>query len=100
MYGLITKLTVVSGKRDEMIAILKEGAVDMPGCLGYVIARDSADENGIWITEVWESITKHHVSLELPAVRNSMSRGKALIDAFNRIAATEPVWSAGEITRR
>lgn len=100
MYGLITRLTAASGKRDEMIAILKEGAADMPGCLGYVIARDSADENDIWITEVWESITKHHASLELPSVRNAMSRAKTLIAGFNRVAATEPVWSGGDLTRR
>jgi hypothetical protein len=45
MYGLIVKITVVPGKRDEMIGILKESAAAMPGCLSYVVAKDSADEN-------------------------------------------------------
>jgi len=31
MYGLIVKLTIIPGKREEMIKILREGAVEMPG---------------------------------------------------------------------
>ena len=37
MYGLIVKITVTPGRRDEMIGILKESAADMtvfqPRCL-------------------------------------------------------------------
>ena len=51
MYGLVVKLTAVPGKRDEIIAILKESAANMPGCLSYVLAKDSSDENLLWITE-------------------------------------------------
>ena len=47
MYGLVVKLTAVPGKRDEMIAILKESASGMPGCLSYVLAKDSSDENSL-----------------------------------------------------
>jgi hypothetical protein len=32
MYGLIVKLTVLPGGREEMIGILTESATDMPGC--------------------------------------------------------------------
>ena len=59
MYGLIAKLTVVPGRREEMVGILKESAADMPGCFSYVVAKDSADENAIWVTEVWDSIVSH-----------------------------------------
>jgi len=31
----------------------------MPGCFSYVVAKDSADENAIWVTEVWDSIVSH-----------------------------------------
>jgi hypothetical protein len=55
MYGLIVKLSVVPGKREEMIRILKETASDMPGCLSYVVAKDSADENVLWVTEAWDA---------------------------------------------
>ena len=43
MYGIIAKLIIAPGKRDEMIAILKDSAANMPGCLSYVVARDAAD---------------------------------------------------------
>ena len=48
MYGLIGKATAVPGKRDELIAILLEGTAGMPGCLSYVVAKDTTDENAIW----------------------------------------------------
>ncbi len=95
MWGLIAKLTVLPGRRDEMIGILKESAAHMPGCFSYVVAKDSVDENIIWVTEVWESLASHEASLLLPAVRNAIRRGKALVSNFDRIAVTIPVWGAG-----
>ncbi len=95
MWGLIAKVTLLPGKRDEMIEILKESAADMPGCLSYVVAKDATDENTIWVTEVWDSMASHDSSLALPAVKNAMSRGKAIISNFERIAVTSPVWGAG-----
>ena len=52
MFGLIAKLTVVPGRREEMVGIPKESAAHMPGCFCYVVAKDSADENAIWVTEL------------------------------------------------
>lgn len=94
-YGLVVKLTAVPGKRDEMIAILKESAANMPGCLSYVLAKDSADENVVWVTEVWASAASHDASLSLPSVKNAMQRVKPLLSNFERIAVTTPVWGAG-----
>jgi quinol monooxygenase YgiN len=36
------------------------------GCFSYIVAKDSADENVIWVTEAWESVTSHDASLSLP----------------------------------
>src|SRR5262252_3380365 len=79
MYGLIVKLTVVPGRRDDMIRILKTSAADMPGCFSYVVAKDSADENTIWVTEVWDGSASHDASLSLPSVKNAMVQGQAII---------------------
>jgi quinol monooxygenase YgiN len=95
MWGLIAKITLVPGKRDEMIEILKESAADMPGCLSYVVAKDAVDEDTIWVTEVWDSMASHDASLSLPAVKNAIPRGKTMISNFERIAVTSPVWGAG-----
>ncbi|HEY9467541.1 MAG TPA: antibiotic biosynthesis monooxygenase family protein, partial [Vicinamibacterales bacterium] len=69
MYGLIGKMTAVAGQRDTLAAILLDGTHAMPGCLSYVIARDPADDNALWITEVWDSQASHKASLSLPAVQ-------------------------------
>jgi quinol monooxygenase YgiN len=91
MYGLIAKLVSVAGRRDELIAILAESTVQMPGCVSYVIAKDAEDENAIWVTEVWESVTAHDESLSLPAVKAAIGKGRPLIADFARIAVTNPV---------
>ena len=95
MFGLIGKMTAIPGKRDEMIEILRESAANMPGCLSYVVAKDAADENTIWVTEVWDSKASHDASLSLPAVKNAIPRGRAVVSNFERIAVTSPVWGAG-----
>ena len=95
MYGLIVKMTTASGERDGVIAILKDSARDMPGCLSYVIARDSADENVVWITEVWDSMASHEASLSLASVKNAISQAKSRITSVDRIAVTIPVTGVG-----
>ena len=95
MYGLIVKLTVIPGRRDEMIGILKESAADMPGCLSYVVAKDSVDENIIWVTEVWDSVISHDGSLALPSVKRVIPRAKEIVSSFERISVTSPVWGVG-----
>jgi len=45
MYGLIAKLTLLPGKREEATALIAESSANMPGCFSYVIANDAADEN-------------------------------------------------------
>lgn len=51
-YWYDSKIMVLPGKCDEMIEILRESAANMPGCLSCVVAKDAADENTIWVTEV------------------------------------------------
>jgi quinol monooxygenase YgiN len=95
MYGLIGKMTTVAGKRDELLSILLEGVAEMPGCLSYVVAKDPADANAIWITEVWDSEQSHKASLSLPAVKQAITRGKPMIAGFSNSTVTEPVGGHG-----
>lgn len=95
MYGLIGKIEVVPGQRDQLISILLEGVSGMPGCLSYVIAQDPADENSIWITEVWDSQESHQASLSIPSVQEAISRGKPLIAGFGERFETMPVGGHG-----
>lgn len=95
MYGLIGKMTAVPGKRDALIAILLDGVREMPGCLSYVVAKDVAAEDAIWITEVWDSETSHKASLTLPSVRAAIAAGRPLIAGFESQVATVPVGGQG-----
>src|SRR5262245_24682070 len=95
MYGLIGKATCVAGKRDELIAILVQDLGTMPGCLSYVVARDPKEPDAIWITEVWDSKESHTASLQLPAVRAAIAKGRPLIASFGEQIVTEPVGGHG-----
>ena len=95
MYGLIGKMTTVPGQRDALIQILLEGVGGMPGCLSYIVAKDPADENALWITEVWDSKASHEASLALPAVKSAIARGKPMIAGFGEHFITTPVGGHG-----
>jgi quinol monooxygenase YgiN/uncharacterized glyoxalase superfamily protein PhnB len=95
MYGLIGKMIATPGERDALIAILLDSTADMPGCLSYIIAKDPADANAIWITEVWDSEVSHQASLSLPAVREAITRARPLIAGFGDSTTTEPVNGVG-----
>jgi quinol monooxygenase YgiN len=95
MYGLIGKATCVPGKREEFIGVLLEGVGSMPGCLSYVVARDPKDPDAIWITEVWDSKESHAASLQLPAVRQAIAKGRPMIANFGEQTVTEPVGGYG-----
>lgn len=95
MYGLIGKMKIAEGKRDELVKILLEGTDKMPGCLSYIIANDPADPNAIWITEVWDSKASHEASLKLPSVQAAIAKGRPMITGFGERFETEPIGGYG-----
>ena len=95
MYGLIGKMNAVAGQRDALIAVLVEGTAKMPGCLSYIVAKDAADPNAIWITEVWDSEANHQASLGLPAVQAAIAKGRPMIAGFAERFITTPVGGVG-----
>ena len=95
MHGLIGRMRALPGQRDALIAILLEGTGGMPGCLSYIVAKDLADADAIWITEVWDSRASHHASLSLPAVQAAIARGRAVIAGFDSRVETVPIGGHG-----
>lgn len=95
MYGLIGKMNVVAGKRDELCRLLLNGTQSMPGCLSYIISLDPADPDGIWITEVWDNAESHKASLSLPSVREAITRAKPMIAGFGPRYETAPLGGIG-----
>jgi quinol monooxygenase YgiN len=95
MYGLIGKMTAAPGKRNELVSILLEGATSMPGCLSYIVAKDTSDANAIWVTEAWDSEASHDASLSLPSVREAIAKGRPLITGFSDRVVTTPIGGTG-----
>ena len=91
MFGLISQMNVIPDKRDELVRIIAEATRGMPGCLSYVIAKDAARDDAIWITEIWNNRESHASSLNLPAVQAAMTKGRPLITGMGIRAETLPV---------
>jgi quinol monooxygenase YgiN len=95
MYGLIGKMIAVPGERETLIGLMLNSSGEMPGCLGYIVAKDAKDENAIWVTEVWDSEQSHKASLAIPEVKEAIAKAMPLIAAFEPVAATTPVGGVG-----
>ncbi len=92
MYGLIVKLTSTLGRRAELIDVLGgDDSHTIPGCLSFIVAEDPADEDVLWITEVWESQASHQASLRLPPSRPGLPAIETLVARHETIAVTRPV---------
>lgn len=95
MYGLIGRMLAVEGRREQLLAVLLEGNAAMPGCRSYVIARDPGSDDGIWISEVWDSREQHQASLHLPHVQATIAKAKPMIAGFAERFETEPKGGIG-----
>jgi quinol monooxygenase YgiN len=67
----------------------------MPGCTGYVVAKDPSDENAIRATEVWDSEASHDASFTLPAVKTAVEKVRPMVVGVRSKVATEPVGGWG-----
>jgi quinol monooxygenase YgiN len=95
MYGLIGKMLAKPGQRDTLIAILTKDVGAMPGCLSYVVAKDLANPDAIWISEAWDSQASHQASLSLPSVQQAIAKARPIIAGFGERFETEPVGGIG-----
>jgi len=95
LYGRFGKIKAKPGMREALIAALVDGSHDMPGNLAYIVGKDQADADGVWITEVWRDANSHRASLELPQVRRAISVGREMIAGFDTGGEGEVVGAAG-----
>lgn len=94
-YGLIGKITSKPGQRHSLLALLLQGAENMPGCLTYIVARALRNQDAIWVTEVWTDEESHKASLQLPSVQNAITQAMPLIETFEPGIITRPVGGVG-----
>jgi quinol monooxygenase YgiN len=81
-FGLHGSLLAQPGQRHALLEHMLEAARlmrDAPGCDLYLVATSEADDDAVWITEVWRTEADHDASLSLPAVRELISRARPLI---------------------
>jgi quinol monooxygenase YgiN len=95
MYGLIGKMRAARGQRDAIMDVLLASTAAMPGCLSYVIARDPADADAIWVTEVWTVAASHKASLQLPEVQAAIAKARPIIAGFEFQVETHPAGGFG-----
>lgn len=92
VYAIIGQMLSAPGKREELIRYLAEGSHAMPGNLAYQIWRDTADQNSVWITEVWKDEASHKASLALPQVQEAIRKARPIIAGFGARAEVEPAF--------
>ena len=95
MYGLIAKITATSGNSEKLAQIMLAGLKNMPGCLSYIISKDSSDENLLWVHEVWTDAAAHKASLGLESVQSAIGKARPLIAGMERIAELSPIGGEG-----
>lgn len=95
MYGLISKMTAVSGQRGALTAVLLENLGTIPGCLSYIVAHDPADDHAVWVTEVWTDEEAHRASLQVPEVKAAIRRAMQMMATFADAQVTTPVGGVG-----
>ena len=82
MFMLHGRLAAKPGNRDELLAILTDGGTtgSMPGCRLYLVGVDETDQDGVWVTEVWDSEEAHAASLQLAHVKAQIARAMPILD--------------------
>lgn len=71
-------MKATAGHRDDVISILLSGVDGLrrAGCHPHVVSAAQADDETIWVSEVWESKEHHEASLQLPDAKAAI--GKAM----------------------
>lgn len=95
-YGVIGQMNAKPGQRAALAAILQEGTADMPGNLGYLVGKDMANADALWIVEFWTDKDAHAASLALPQVRAAITKARPIIAGFGARAEFKPLFDESE----
>lgn len=90
-WGLLGRMTAKPGKRDELIAALKESSRDVPGKLLYLIQLEIDDPDSFWINEIWESKAAYNACLTMPQVGDWGAKLASLLVGIEHRTETRPL---------
>jgi len=97
-YGLCGKVVAIPGQGDALAGHLLDAAAaleDEAGCLLYMVSRDPADAETVWVVEVWRSAAAHRAPLELEPVQQLIARARPVIAAMGERFELEPIGGKG-----
>jgi quinol monooxygenase YgiN len=97
MYGLQGKMVATAGRRDALLALLREGTrgEPMPGCRLYVVSEVPSEPDAIAIFEVWDDKAAHDESLQLERVRTLIAKARPFIAGMGESVELRPVGGQG-----
>lgn len=97
-YALYTQYTALAGKSRDLVDVLKklDGIVSSAsGCRVHVINQEAADEDNIWVTEIWESEEAYAISLTLDGAKELGTEAAALLAQPARQLVLEAIAGKG-----
>jgi quinol monooxygenase YgiN len=97
-YGICGSIVATEGEGDTLASLLLEAAAALEaaeGCRLYLVNRDPADAERVWVVEVWDSAEHHRASLELPAVQEVIGRARPVIAEMGDRLELEPIGGLG-----
>lgn len=101
-YGLCGKIVATAGNGDALANHLLDAASALEaveGCHLYVVSRDPAEPEAVWVVEFWGNAEAHQASLELSAVQQLISRARPIIATMGERFEFQPVGGKGLDTR-
>jgi len=79
-YGMCGKIVAKPGQRDALLEILLQAStIPMQGCELYIVCKSPAEEDTVWIIEVWQSEADHQASLKLDSVRALITKARPMM---------------------
>ena len=93
-FALFGKLTTHPGRRDEFLDLFLPSARRMdkaPGCRMYLVFKDAADPDAVWVSEIWDSEADHKASLQLGWVRAAITQAMPLLTGAFEQHVLEPL---------
>lgn len=89
--GVVAHILAKPGQRDALIDAMRP-LVAMKGCIDLVIAKDPANEDGIWLTEIWESKQLHEEAATGEVFTKALANMRPLMISIDQNYKTVPVF--------
>lgn len=80
-YGYIGSMKTIPGHRDDVVSILLSDVDSLKeaGCDLYIVSVSDADDDTIWISEVWRTKEHHDASLQQPETKAAISKAMPML---------------------